>query len=142
MAKSPKFSTGFRNGLLDGGMLTAFDGGTLEIRDGVQPASADDAPVGTLLASIPLTVDAFAAAASGGSLAKSAAAWEDISADAAGTATWFRMKTSTDTGVLSTTEKRIDGSVATVDADLVLSGVTFAIGDKVVVDTFSVNVLA
>ena len=142
MAKNAKFSTGFRNNLLDGGTLTVFDGGTLEIRDGVQPASADDAPVGTVLATIPLTADAFAVAAAGGSLAKSAAAWEDISADAPGTATWFRMKTSTDTGVLSTTEARIDGSVATADANLVMVNPTFAVGDKVVVDTFNVNVLA
>ena len=30
MAKAPRFSTGFRNDLLDSGMLTDFDSGTLE----------------------------------------------------------------------------------------------------------------
>jgi hypothetical protein len=46
-------STGLRNFLLRGGsFFDAFGGGKLEIRSGPQPASADDAPTGTLLVTI------------------------------------------------------------------------------------------
>lgn len=142
MAKTPRFSTGYRNGLLDAGMLTDFDSGVLEIRTGTQPASANDAPAGSILASITLPADAFAAAASGGSLAKTGT-WEVASATGGGSpAAWFRLKTSTDGGGSSTTDKRIDGSCGTTDADLILTTLTIANGDKVVIDTFNVNVVA
>jgi hypothetical protein len=89
------------NDLLDG-IDSVFNSGTLEIRSGSQPASANDAATGTLLASIALPADAFAAAASR-SKGKSGT-WQDASADAAGTAGWFRLKNGADT-------RRIDGSV-------------------------------
>ena len=46
-------STGLRNHLLSGGSFrSAFNGGTLEIYSGAQPASADTAPSGTKLVTI------------------------------------------------------------------------------------------
>lgn len=45
-----RLSTGLRNFLLSRGSLTqAFSGGILEVRTGVQPSEADDAPTGTKL---------------------------------------------------------------------------------------------
>ncbi len=109
MASNVKLSTGMRNQKLDGGIGSIFDGGKLQIYDGAQPASPNDVVgAGTLLAEITLPTPAFAAA-SGGSRLK-AGTWEDLLANASGTPTWARLITSTDTGVSSTTEKRIDVS--------------------------------
>lgn len=65
---------------------------TLEIRTGAQPANCAAADTGTVLATLALPSD-WMAAASGGSKAKSGT-WQDLSADAAGTAAHFRLKTS------------------------------------------------
>ena len=104
-----RLSTGLRNAILDNGLNGRFNSGTLEIRSGSQPANADAAPTGTLLASISLPADCFAAAASG-AIAKSGT-WQDASADATGTAGWFRFRTSTDGGGSSTTDERMDGAI-------------------------------
>lgn len=106
-------STGKRNQRLDSdfnaGAGANFDNGILEFRTGSQPASANDAPVGTVVASITLPADAFGAAASG-AVAK-AGTWQDPSADASGTVTWARLRTSGDGGGSSTTDRRIDFDV-------------------------------
>lgn len=77
----------FKNTVLDG-FDAAFNSGTLEIRTGAAPG-AGNAATGTVLATITLPADAFAAAA-GGTKAK-AGTWQDASADATGTAAHFRM---------------------------------------------------
>lgn len=53
---NPKFSTGFRNALLDGTDITdMFDGGQLDIYSGTQPTDADTTEgAGTLLATLDL----------------------------------------------------------------------------------------
>ena len=91
-------STGAANLLLDSGIGAAFDGSNdiIEIRDGTRPASADDAPTGTVLAEFTLSADSFAAA-SGGAIVGDTP-WTEASADATGVATWFRLKQSTDGG--------------------------------------------
>src|SRR3954469_8550000 len=98
-----------KNAILDTGFDAIFNSGILEIRSGAQPASADNAATGTLLASMTLPADAFAAA-SGGSKAK-LGTWQDTSADNAGTAGWYRLKQSTDAGSTDGTDERMDGSV-------------------------------
>lgn len=80
-------NTTFKNTILDG-FDTAFNSGTLEIRTGSAPG-AGNAATGTVLATITLPADAFAAA-SGGTKAKNGT-WNDTSADATGTAAHFRM---------------------------------------------------
>ena len=138
-----KFSQGMRDDMLNGTAIeTAFDSGVLEIRDGTQPTSANDAPVGTILASVDLPVSAFAAIANG-VLSKDTGAWEELSAPAAGTATWFRLRTSGDLGTTNTTDVRVDGDVSTVAAgtgDLQLATTVIAITDKVVVDSFTITI--
>jgi hypothetical protein len=54
MALNPKFSTGFRNAILNAQDITAlFDGGQIDIYSGTQPANADTTEgAGTLLATL------------------------------------------------------------------------------------------
>lgn len=89
------FPTGVRSALADL-LVDRLDAGpaagTLQIRSGSRPASANDAVTGTLLATITLIDPAFGAAASGvATLANPAA----VTAAATGTATWFRALDST-----------------------------------------------
>lgn len=144
MANSPSYSTGYRNALLDGSdMTTLFSGGQLDIFSGSQPADADATEgAGTVLASITLPTPAFAASASGGAIAK-AGTWQDLSANATGTAAWFRMYDSAVTTGASTTAVRIDGSVGLDSGtfDLEFDNISFTLGDPITVDTFSVTIL-
>jgi hypothetical protein len=95
------------------------DGGTIEIRDGAQPATADTAlGAQVLLATCTFGAPAFAAAAAG--VATAHAITQDAAADATGTAAWFRAKTSTGLTVL-------DGTVgvgASFDCNVVSTAVT------------------
>lgn len=125
------------NALLDTGMNTIFDSGILEIRDGTRPANADTAATGTVLVSITLPADSFNAA-SGGTITK-AGTWQDASADATGTATWFRLKQSTDVPGTNTTEERLDGDVGTSGSDLNLSTTTINITDQVTITQFDLS---
>jgi len=139
-----KFSEGARNNMLSGttAIETAFDSGVLEFRDGTQPASANDAPVGTVLSTIAVPVSAFGAIANG-VLSKDTTAWTDASAAAAGTTTWFRLKTSTDGGLLSTSDIRIDGDVTTTTVgtgDIQMATTVIAVADKITVDTFTITI--
>jgi len=141
-----KFSQGLRDNMLSGttAIETAFDSGTLEIRDGTQPATANLAVTGTLLASVDVPASAFGAIADG-VLSKDTAAWEELSAVAASTATWFRLKASGDTNAVSTTEIRLDGDITTIavgTGDLQMSATVIALTDKVTVDTFTITVPA
>jgi len=137
-------STAAANTLLDSGIGAAFDGANdiLEIRSGTRPVAgatlaADEAPTGTVLASFTLVTDSFAAASAGTIVG--ATPWTEASAPAAGTASWFRLKQSTDTGVYSTTEIRIDGNVAAAGSDLNLSTIAIAIADQVTITQFDLS---
>lgn len=136
-----KLSTGARNHILDsmfnGAAGVNFDSGVLEIRSGAAPSSPDDTESGTLLASIPIPADGFAAAASG-SVAK-AGTWEDTAADAAGTAAHYRMRRSGDAGGASTTAVRIDGTVTATGGggDLELQNTSLAVGQNVEITSLS-----
>lgn len=106
-------ATTVRNGMLDQ-IKTALDAGVgaalIRIYDGVRPATGG--PATTLLAE-PTCSDPSAAAAASGVLTFSAIT-QDSSANATGTATWFRMVDSAGNFVL-------DGSVGTSGSDLNLT---------------------
>jgi len=123
-----------RNDLLDG-IDSTFNSGTLEIRSGAQPASANDVATGTVLATITLPADAFAAAASG-SKAK-LGTWSDAAADATGTAGYFRMNNGADT-------RRIDGDITITSGggELELDSLSITIGQVVTVATFTLTMPA
>lgn len=122
------------DGVLNGAAGISFDSGVLEIRSGAAPGP-EAAETGTLLASIALPADAFAAA-SGTSAAK-AGTWQDASADGTGTAAHFRIRRSGDAGGASTTTSRIEGTVGTSGADLNLDNTSIAAGQQVTITSFS-----
>jgi hypothetical protein len=100
----------------------------LRIYDGVQPATGGAATV--LLAELVMSDPAFAAAAAGVLTANAIA--DDISADAAGTATWMRVVDSNNVVVY-------DGTVGLAAADLILNSVTFSIGLNVAVTSLAIT---
>lgn len=104
----------------------------LEIRTGAPPANVAAADSGTVLATLNLPSD-WLAAASGGSKAK-AGTWEDTSADAAGTAAHFRIKTS---GAVA----KIQGTVTATGGggDLTVDNVVFAAGQQFTITSFQIN---
>jgi hypothetical protein len=135
-----RISTGLRNYMLDSGVNTAFDGGAfLDIYTGAQPANADTAPSGTLLASVSLPADPFAAAAAGAVALQGT--WVDASADASGTAGWARIRTNADAGGASTTLRRLDGSVTASGGggDFQLSTVSITSGQQVSITSGSLT---
>jgi hypothetical protein len=105
-------STGLKNFIDDSGMQTAFDtDGRIAIYSGSKPANADaDVGAGTLLATLSLASDAFAANSSGSVAFNSITS--DTDAAASGTAAWFRIYKAADgaTGS-SATKRRLDGSI-------------------------------
>lgn len=146
MANNPKFSTGYRNELLDAAdaMATKFANGFLDIFSGAQPADADATEgAGTLLASITLPAAPFAASASAGAIAK-LGTWEDSSANATGTAAWFRLYDSLHTTGVDAVNPRIDGTVGLDSGtfDLEFANISFVALDPIVIDTFSVSINA
>ncbi len=91
------------------------DGGSLDLYDGVQPASADS-PITTQtrLSSVQFGSPAFYPASRG--VAKAYTMTSDPAAEGTGSATWFRAITSDGRTVF-------DGSVGKSDADLIVNTV-------------------
>lgn len=109
--------------------------GTIQIRTGAQPATVATAATGTLLGTLTLSDPAFGAAANG--VATAGPITGDASADASGTAGWFRVLDSTGTAIM-------DGSVtATGDGgDLQLDSVTIVAGGAINVTALTVTMPA
>lgn len=104
--------------------------GSLRIYSGTAPADANAALSGnTLLANLAMSATAFAAAASGVATANAITA--DSSADATGTATFFRVLESDGTTVV------FQGTVGTTGAELNLSSVAIVAGGNVAVSSLT-----
>lgn len=102
-------------------------GAKLRIYSGTQPVNADTGLSGnTLLAELALSATPFGAAVDNTDKATATAnaVTADTSADAAGTATWFRVVTSGGTTIW-------DGSVGTTGADMNLNSVAITLGANV-----------
>lgn len=140
-----KISTGLQNKLLDTNPLKSIlAGGFLKIYSGTAPADANAAIGGgnTLLCTVSVnstgTGLTFAAAASNGVILKNASeVWSGVNA-ASGTATFYRHVTASDTGALSTTEARIQGTIGLAGTDMVLSNTTLASGATQTIDYYAV----
>jgi hypothetical protein len=120
------YSTAIRNGMMD--FITTMAGGSalLRIYDGSRPATGG--PATNLLAE--LTCNAtFAPAASGGVLTLNAIT-QDSSANATGTATWFRIVKSDGTTLV------MDGSVGTSGSDLNLTTTSIIAAQPLSVTSF------
>ena len=90
-----QFSVGVRNVMLDAIEATIGADAILRIYSGAKPATAADAATGTLLAEMALPTDWMDAAASGAKA--KAGTWADATANADGTAGYFRILDSTGT---------------------------------------------
>ena len=128
MALNPKRTAAVANAAANAAVALA-DGGSLRIYNGSQPATAATAVSGqTLLAELTLGNPAFGSASSGVATANSITA--DSSANATGTASWFRVVSSGGTGLW-------DGTVGTSGADLNLDSVDLVSGGNVSVTSFT-----
>ena len=132
MAVNPKRSNAAVTAAADA-VCDLLDNGYLRIYDGSQPANADTAvTTQTLLAELRWNAANAFGAASGG-VATANAITADSSADATGTASWFRaLKADGTTAVF-------DGSVGTSSADLILNSTAIAAGANVAVTAFTYN---
>lgn len=119
------FSSTLRNARADVITTAAGASAKLRIYDGSRPATGGTAT--TLLAELVCNAT-FAPGASGGVLTLNAIT-NDSSADATGTATWFRLVTSGNSFVL-------DGNVGTSGSDLNLNTTSLVAGGPVAVTSF------
>lgn len=122
------YSTALRNAQLDAITTAIGASGKVRIYDGTRPATGGTAT--NLLAELPLS--ATAAPAASAAVLTLNAITSDASADATGTATWFRILTSGNTQV-------IDGSVGTSGADLNLNSVSITVGGSVAISSFTIT---
>jgi hypothetical protein len=131
MALNPKVAAARRNAMIDN-FAGNFNSGFLRIYDGTQATDADTA-LGSqvLLAELTFNSTAFAAASAGSAAANAITA--DSSANAPGTATWFRCVASNGSTVLC------DGSVGTSAANLVLNSTAIQSGASVSCSSFTIT---
>jgi hypothetical protein len=116
-------------------LLDVGGAGYIEIRTGAQPATANTAASGTLLGTLPLSATAFGAATTASpSVATAAAITSDTSADATGTAGWFRAYSGGAAAV-------IDGSVTATGGggDMTLDSVSIVAGGTIAVTSWTVS---
>lgn len=122
------YSVAVRNAMLDEITAAAGNAALLRIYDGTRPATGGSAT--TLLAELTCGTP-FAAGASSGVLTLGSIT-QDASANATGTATWFRIVTSGGTQV-------IDGNVGTSGSDLNLTTTSIVSGQPVSVTSFTIT---
>jgi hypothetical protein len=119
--------------------LTALlNSGTLEIRTGTQPATANTAASGTLLGTLTLGATAFGAATTASpSVATANAITSDTSADANGTAGWFRAYRSAGNGGAAV----IDGSISLSGGggDMIMDDTTIVLGGVIAVSSWTIS---
>lgn len=122
------YATTTRNARLDRITTDIGTSGLVRIYDGSRPASGGATT--TLLAELALSATAAAAAAAG--VLTFNAITQDASANATGTASWFRVTTSGGTFV-------IDGSIATSGSDLNLTTTSIVATQPVSITSFTIT---
>jgi len=148
-----KVSTGLRNYRLGTGSFAAGMSGFLikiygsatsqAAADALIPATAD-AAIGsaTLLCTVSVdgggTGGAFGTPASGVIAKAAAETWTGTNV-ASGYASFYRGVLSTDTGALSTTEKRVQGTVGTVGKDLIIANAYMTSGVVQPINSYSIG---
>ncbi len=134
MALNPKLSAASRNLALNAA-LDVLNSGFFDIYDGTQPTDADTA----IGAQVKLARCTFAATAWGVASAGSKTAGaigSDSSADATGTASWYRMWQSNGTTAVW------DGTVGTSAANLNFNSVAIQVGAQVSITSFTATMAA
>lgn len=138
-----KLSTGLRNHMLvTGSAKSGLDGGVLRIYGGAVPADADAALGGaTLLCTISNndlgTGITFDTTATNGIMQKTTSETWSGTVAADGTGTFFRFSGLADAGALSTTERRLQGTVSTTLGELLLQNITFTTGALRIISSFN-----
>lgn len=128
-----QFSVAVRNARLDAVETTVGTSAVLQIRTGSVPANCAAVSTGTVLATLNLPADWMAAASAGSKTLLGT--WQDATADAAGTAGYFRIF---DTAV---TTCHIQGTVAITGGggDMELDNTSIAPGQQVTVTAFTLT---
>lgn len=134
MAANPHYLEADRNTFLDAIDTSIGASGLLRIYDSTQPTNVATAlGAQVLLAELALSATAFGAASAGVLTANAIS--NDTSANATGTATWGTLTTSGGT-------RRVDFSVGTSSADLILNSVAISAGATVSVSSFTITFAA
>ncbi len=152
-----RLSDGLRNAMMrstGSSFETAMNLGFIFIYTGQQPANANAAATGTLLATIAVSDGAtgltFDDGANPGELVKAVAeAWQG-SGVAAGIAGWFRFgaldtdkaTTQATSAAQSTTHARFDGAIAASGAELNTSNTNIAVGAIQTINSFTITLPA
>jgi hypothetical protein len=128
-----QFSVTVRNARLDAIETAVGVSAVLRIRTGAAPANCATADSGTVLATINCPSD-WLAAASGGSKSISGT-WQDLSADATGTAAHFRLYDSAGTTC------HLQGTVTATGGggDMEVTSTSFTAGQSFTVNTFTLT---
>jgi hypothetical protein len=128
-----QLSVAVRNARLDAIETAVGVSAVLKVRTGAAPATVATADSGTVLATLSLPSD-WMAAASAGAKAKSGT-WEDLSADAAGTAAHFRLYATDGTTC------HLQGTVTATGGggDMTVDNVVFAAGQAFTVTGFTLT---
>lgn len=140
---SMQASTGLRTQMLDTGSLKSIlAAGFIKIYSGAPPVNADAAITGTLLCTISQSsggtgINLAASAAAGVIQKLSSETWSGTNA-ATGTAGYFRHVAAGDTGVSSTTEKRVQGVVALAGGEINLASVALTSGATQTIDFYAI----
>ena len=138
-----KASTGLRNGLLNStGLSTALDGGFINIYSGPPPADADAAATGTLLCVISESGTGgglhFDTPADGILPKDSAEVWHGTNL-ATGVAGYYRHVSAADTGGVSVTQPRLQGTIGTAGYDMNLSSTSLTAAAIQTMDYYTVS---
>lgn len=128
-----QFSVAVRNARLDSIETTIGVSAVLRIRTGAAPANCAAADTGTVVATINCPSD-WLAAASGGTKSITGT-WQDLSADATGTAAHFRLYDSTGTTC------HLQGTVTATGGggDMEVTSTSFTLGQSFTVNTFTLT---
>jgi hypothetical protein len=128
-----QFSVAVRNARLDSVETAIGISAILRIRSGSAPATCATADSGTVLATINCPSDWLAAASSGSKSINGT--WEDLSADATGTAGHFRLYDS------GGTTCHIQGTVTATGGggDMEVTNTSFTAGQSFTVNTFTLT---
>ena len=128
-----QYSVAVRDAQNDQFEVQAGTAAILEIRSGAQPANCAAADSGTLLASMTLPSDWMGASSSG--VKSKSGTWQDLLANATGTAGHFRIK---DSGGTTT---HMQGSVTVTGGggDITLDNTSIATNQPVTISTFAIT---
>jgi hypothetical protein len=127
-----QFSTSARNAALDAIETAIGLSPVMVLRTGAVPASCAAARTGTVVATIPCPADFLAAAAAGAKTLLGS--WQDVAADASGTAGYFSIEQGGVTHIQGTVTATGGGGDVTLDNPIL------AAGQQVTITAFTITI--